>query len=198
MTRHTPRATVLRMPAFLTPALLTAAVAIGLGLAAQATGASAAQGPGSGSATGRPIPACLTEDLTATVTGRPHTARSPTRDAVLRLTNSSGRTCHVQGWADVAMVTAPGAIVPVPTRTDRAGGDIVLVPAAEASARLQWDTCNAEDDSCGVGVALQYVVYPESTGTLAELAAVPEADRAGITMTALRIGPLQSGRPATG
>jgi hypothetical protein len=192
MTRNTP-------PAFLTSALLTAAVAIGLGLAAQTTGASAAQSPGTGSATGEPVPACRTDDLTATVIGQPRTARSTTRDAVLRLTNSSGRTCHVQGWADVAMVTAPGDIVPVPTRRiDQAGGDIVLAPAAAVSARLQWDTCDAEDDSCGVGVALQYIVDPESTGTLAELTAVPEADRAGITMTALRIGPLQSGRSATG
>jgi hypothetical protein len=68
----------------------------------------------------------------------------------------------------------------------------VLAPAAGASARLQWDTCDAGDDRCGVGVALQYIVDPESAGTLADLAAVPEADRAGITMTALQVGPLQS------
>ncbi len=185
MTRNTPRATAPRMPAVLTAALLTTAVAVGLSSAPHTTGAVAAETPES--------PACLTDDLTGTIHGRPRIAGSATRDAIARLTNISGRTCRLEGWADIAMVTEPGELVPVPTRqVGQATGKIVLAPGAGVSSRLQWDTCDPGADGCGVGVALQYVVDPESTGTLAELSAVPEADRTGITMTALRIGPLQS------
>jgi hypothetical protein len=177
MTRNT-------LPAMLTPVLVVTAVAIGFGLggAPQATEASATENP---------VPACLTDDLTATVDGRARAARSGTRDAVLSLTNTSGRTCHVRGWADVAMVTAPGELVPVPTRQIGAGAEVVLEPRAAARSALQWDTCEPSRKGCGVGVALQFIVDPDSTGTLAELAGVPEAEQAGITMKALRVSPLQ-------
>ena len=79
----------------------------------------------------------------------------------------------------------------MPTRKIRtAGAAIVLQPKAAAWSRLQWDTCRPGRKGCGVGVALQYIIDPESTGEVADLAKVPEADGAGITMKALRVGPL--------
>jgi len=193
MTQKMPRIAVTRPLMVLVPAMLVAAVAIGLVGATQATGASAAEK--AAPAVVRADPACLTDDLTGTLIGRTHDRQSGVRTAVLRLTNTSGRTCRVQGWADLAMVTPPGELVRVPTRkVDQAGGgaEIILTPEAGASSEVQWDTCEAGREGCAVGVALQYIVDPDSTGTVADLTAVPEADRAGITMRALRVGPLRS------
>jgi hypothetical protein len=181
----------------LIPAVLVAAVAIGIVGATRATGASAAEK--AAPAAVRADPACLTDDLTGTLIGQPRDPRSGVRTAVLRLTNTSGRTCRVQGWADLAMVTPPGELVRVPTRkVDQAGGtaEIILTPEAGAWSRVQWDTCAAGAEGCAVGVAVQYVVDPDSTGTVADLEAVPEADRAGITMRAMRVGPLRPNRAA--
>jgi len=204
MTRNTGRIAVRRTLMVLAPALLVTAVAIGLVAATRAPGASAGENsgrpvaaPAAMPAAVKVVPGCLTDDLTGTVIGRPRSAGSHVRDAVLRLTNTSGRTCRVRGWADIAMVTPPGELVRVPTRkVGQAAGpaEIILKPNANAWSRLQWDTCEAGAMGCGVGVALQYIVDPDSTGAVAETTAVPEADRAGITMKALRVSPLQSTR----
>jgi hypothetical protein len=170
------------LPTVLAPTLVIAAVAIGFGFGGA---------PQTAGAAGRTVPACLTDGLTATVQGGPGGLRSGTREAVLSLTNISGRACHVRGWADVAMVTAPGELVPVPTRRIGDGSEVVLEPRAAARSALQWDICEVGRTGCGVGVALQFTVDPESTGSLAELSGVPEADRAGITMKALRVSPLR-------
>lgn len=201
MTRTTPRTAADRLLMVLSPVLLVTAVAAGLVGAQQAPAASAGQEPD-----GPAVPAvvqagpdCLTDDLTGTVFGRPDHPSPGVRDAVLRLTNTSGRTCRVRGWADVAMVTAPGELVRVPTRRVGEDGDhpeIVLESHASAWSRVQWDICDAGRAGCVAGVALQYVVDPGSTGAVAELSAVPEADGAGIAMNALRVGPLQRTRTA--
>jgi Protein of unknown function (DUF4232) len=211
MTRNTPRTAAPRLLMVLTPALLVAAVAVGLVGATRATGASAGETSAAPSAPSAPatvtaipaavkvVPACLTDDLTGTVFGQPRDAHSSVRDAVLRLTNTSGRTCQVRGWADISMVTPPGELVRVPTRKvaqAEGGAEIVLKPRASAWSRVQWDTCATGRNGCGVGVALQYIVDPDSTGTVADLTGVPEADRAGITMKAVRVSPLQRTRTA--
>jgi hypothetical protein len=170
--------------------LFVTTVAIGLIAATRAPGASAGVAAVAG-------PACLTDDLTGTLIGQPGRPGAGVRDAVLRLTNTSGRACQVRGWAELAMVTPPGELVRVPTRkVGQAGGEIVLRPEGSAWSKVQWDTCDPAGARCGVGVALQYLVDPDSTGTVADLTAVPEADRAGITMRALRVGPLQPTRAA--
>jgi hypothetical protein len=196
MTRTTPRTAAPRVLTALIPTLLVVAVAIGFVGATQAPGASAGGESGSPSVPTavKANPDCLTDDLTGTVIGQPHRPRSSVRDAVLRLTNTSGRTCQVHGWPDIAMVTPPGELVPVPThKVDQVGAnaEIILKPQASAWSRVQWDNCDAGREGCGVGVALQYIVDPDSTGAVAELTAVPEADRAGITMKAMRVSPLQ-------
>lgn len=201
MTRNTPLAAVPRVLMVLTPTLLAAAVAFGFSGAARPTEASATENPGTPAvpAAVEAVRGCRTDDLTGTVFGQPRHAHSGERDAVLRLTNTSSRTCQVEGWADIAMVTPPGELVRVPTRkVGQAGGGaaIILKPQASAWSRVQWDTCTAGHRGCGVGVALQYIVDPESTGTVADLTAVPEATRAGITMKALRVSPLQRTRAA--
>ena len=202
MTRKTPRSAVRNLLLVLAPALLVTAVAIGLVGAMRAPGASA------GETSGRPAaaiaavavvkasPGCLTDDLTGTVFGQPRRPESGVRDALLRLTNDSGRACKLRGWADLAMVTPPGELVRVPTRKvgPAGGAEIILKPQASAWARVQWDTCDAGRKGCGVGVALQYIVDPDSTGAVADMSAVPEADGAGITMKALRVSPLHSTR----
>ena len=185
------RTAVSRVLMDLTPALLVTAIATGLVGASRAHGASAGEKPAA-------VVACLTDDLTGTVAGRPRRPHPGVRDAVLQLTNTSGRTCTVQGWADIALVTPPGELVRVPTRkVGQAVGatGILLEPQASAWSRVQWDTCDASREGCGVGVALQYIVDPDSTGAVADLTAVPEADRAGITMTAMRVDSLQPTRP---
>jgi hypothetical protein len=169
----------------LTPALLVTGVAVALVGGGGATEAAAGAVPFA-----VPSPACLTDDLAGTVTGQPG---SGPREAVLALTNTSGHTCQVRGWADVALVTPPGDVVRVPTRKiGTAGPAIVLEPGAAALAHLQWDSCAAGGARCGVGVAFQFIADPDSTGIAADLAELPEADLDGITMTALRVGPLQA------
>jgi hypothetical protein len=193
MTQNTPRIAVSRPLTVLIPAVLVAAIAIGFVGATRATGASAAEK--AARAVVQADPACLTDDLSGTLIGQTRDRQSGVRTAMLRLTNTSGRTCRVQGWADLAMVTPPGELVQVPIRKiDEAGGDaeIILTPEASAWSRVQWDTCEAGHEGCAAGVALQYIVDPESTGTVADLTAVPEADRAGITMRAMRVGPLRA------
>ncbi|MEU8658780.1 DUF4232 domain-containing protein [Actinoplanes philippinensis] len=137
-----------------------------------------------------PSPACLTDDLDGTVTGRPG---SGPREAVLTLTNTSEHACEIRGWADVALVTPPGDVVRVPTRRIGAEGPaIVLEPGATARSGLQWDTCTAGRAGCGVGVAFQFIADRDSTGVAADVAELPEADEDGITVKALRISPLQA------
>jgi Protein of unknown function (DUF4232) len=211
MTRNTPRSAAPRLLMILAPTLVGAAVVAGLAGPTAAAGApevtavpaagapAVAAVPAAGAPAVAAVSGCLTDDLTGTVYGRPRRAHSSVREAVLRLTNTSGRACRVRGWADIAMVTPPGELVRVPTRkVGQAGGgaEIVLKPQASAWSRLQWDTCRPGRPGCGVGVALQYVVDPHSTGTVADLSAVPEAYRAGITMKALRVSPLQGTRAA--
>jgi hypothetical protein len=187
MTRNASRTAIPRPHLVLTATLLVTGVAIGLVGTMRAPEASAVMAE----------PTCVTDDLTGTVIGQPRTPNSAVRDAVLQLTNTSGRACQVRGWADIAMVTPPGELVRVPTqKLDQTGAPITLEPEASAWSRLQWDTCEAGREGCQVGVAFQYITDPDSTGTVAEMTAVPEADDAGITMKALRVGPLQPTRTA--
>lgn len=173
----------------LTPALLMVAVTLGIAGGSGTTGASAAEVPAA-------TPSCLTDDLTGTVIGRPHAAGSPVRTAILELTNTSDRPCQLQGWAQLALVTPPGDLVSVPSRNvnqPQGGAKITLAPQASAWNQLQWDTCEADRKGCGVGVALQYIVDPESTGTVADTTEMPESD---LAMKELRISPFQSTRTA--
>jgi hypothetical protein len=201
MTRNRSRRSVSRQLTVITTALLAVAVTVALVGGTRANEASAGAVP-----SGIPVPGssaeadpgCLTDDLTGALIGQPRSAGSSRRNAVLRLTNSSGRACRVQGWPGIALVTPPGEVVRVPTRKiEQPGtGVIVLAPEASAWARVQWDTCVAGRSGCGVGVTVQYIVDRESTGSAAEPADVPEADQEGITMKALRVGPLQQTRAA--
>ncbi|BEL08403.1 hypothetical protein Q0Z83_065940 [Actinoplanes sichuanensis] len=185
MTRNNPRSIALRTFMALTPALLVTGVAVALVGGGRATEASAgAMLPAA------PSPACLTDDLSGTVTGH---GGDRVREAVLSLTNTADHACRIPGWADVALVTPPGEVVRVPTtEIGTAGPAIVLEPGATASSSLQWDTCAAGRKGCGTGVAFQFIVDADSTGTAADVAELPEADGPGITMKALRIGPLQA------
>ena len=196
MNRNMPRVTTVRALVLLAPVLAFAAVAIGhagVGWAGTPAGGEVAAPP---AVIAAPVAGCLTDDLAGTVFGLPGTGRPGVRDAVLRLTNS-GRTCQVTGRPKVAMVTPPGELVVVPTAGIGEGaGVVVLKPGASAWARIQWDTCEAGRKGCRVGVALQYIVDPASTGAVADSSSVPEADRDGITMTALRVGPLRPDRAA--
>ncbi|WP_433794877.1 DUF4232 domain-containing protein [Actinoplanes sp. CA-252034] len=216
MTRNSPRSLALRTFMALTPALLVTGVAVALVGGTRATEAAAdavSTGPSASAVSADPAasagpaepaasavpdggssPACLTDDLAGTVTGR---SGSGARQAVLSLTNTSGHACEIRGWADVALVTPPGEVVHVPTlKIGSAGPAIVLAPDATAWSVLQWDVCEAARTGCGVGVGLQYIADPDSTGIAADLAELPEADRSGITMKALRVGPYQSTRAA--
>ncbi|WP_045744417.1 MULTISPECIES: DUF4232 domain-containing protein [Actinoplanes] len=188
MTRKRPRASMITVPV-----LLVAAVALGFVGGARATSASAEESTPEDTT----VPACLTEDLGGTVTGQ-RSAESGVREALLRLTNTSGRACTVQGSVAISLLTPPGEVVDVPT--SRLGQDdgalITLAPEDSAWSRLQWDRCDADAKGCSVGVALQYVADEASAGEVAETIAVPEADAAGITMTALRVGALTQTRPA--
>ena len=194
MNRNMPRVTTVRALVLLAPVLAFAAVAIGhagVGWAGTPAAGEVAAPP---AAIAAPVADCLTDDLAGTVFGLPGTARSGVREAVLRLTNS-GRTCQVTGRPMVAMVTPPGELVVVPTAGIGEGaGVVVLKPGASAWARIQWDTCEAGRKGCRVGVALQYIVDPAATGAVADSSSVPEADRDGITMTAMRVGPLRAAR----
>ena len=196
MNRNMPRVTTVRALVLLAPALAFVAVAIGhagVGWAGTHAAGELAAPPATIAA---PVADCLTDDLVGTLFGQPGTARSGVRDAVLRLTNS-GRTCQVTGRPTIAMVTPPGELVEVPTAGIGEGaGVVVLKPGASAWARIQWDTCEVGRKGCGVGVALQYIVDPASTGAVADSNAVPEADRDGITMKAMRVGPLRPTRAA--
>ena len=200
MTRNSSRITVTRTLMTLTPALLVGAVAIGL------VGGGGAGEASAGESTGAPVapvagvsPACLTDDLTGTVTGLPGTAKAGVRAAVLQLTNTSGRACQAPDWADLALVTPPGELVRVPTRkVGRAGGAaIVLQPQASAWSAIEWDACAPGRAGCGVGVAWQYILDRESTGAVADTAEVPEAEQDGVAMKAMRVGPLRAERAAT-
>lgn len=218
MTRTTPRITVPRMLLTLTPAVLVAAVAVGLVGGTRATEASAGENPGTraaeasvgensgtratpasaGGNPGTPVAGCLTDDLTGTVTGLPQQSRPGVRDVLLHLTNTSGTACQVSGWADIALVTPPGELVRVPAREfgQAAAAPLVLQPEAGVWSRIAWDVCSPGGAGCGVGVALQFIVDPESTGSVAEMIGAPEPDEDGIAMTAMRVGPLQATRDA--
>jgi hypothetical protein len=185
MTRNSPRSIALRTFMALTPALLVTGVAVALVGGGRATEASAGAMPAAA-----PSPACRTDDLTGTVTGR---GGDSVRQAVLSLTNTADHPCQIQGWADVALVTPPGEVVRVPTaEVGTAGPALVLEPGATAASNLEWDTCAEDDKGCGAGVAFQFIVDADSTGAAADVAELPEADGPGITMSALRIGPLQA------
>jgi hypothetical protein len=197
MTRNRSRRSVSGQLTVLTTALLGVAVAVALVGGTRANEASA--GAISPSASAPAVAGCLTEDLTGALIGQPRRTGSGVRDAVLRLTNTSGRPCRVQGRPDVALVTPPGEVVRVPTREiPQPGGSaaIVLAPEADAWSRVQWDICKPGRAGCGVGVTVQYIVDTESTGMAADSIEVPEADLEGITMKALRVGPLQQTRAA--
>ncbi|MEU4619533.1 DUF4232 domain-containing protein [Actinoplanes sp. NPDC023801] len=191
------------------PGTVSASVPAGLASGPAASASASWSVPAGSAPASAPVPAsvppagtdpgCLTDDLAGTLIGQDRAAGPGVRDAVLRLTNTSGRTCRVEGWADIALVTPPGELVRVPTgRTEQAGGGavIVLKPQASTWARVQWDTCAPGRAGCGVGVAVQYIVDPDSTGAAADNAEVPEADRDGIAMRALRVGPLRATRAA--
>ncbi|GIE35729.1 hypothetical protein Ait01nite_087740 [Actinoplanes italicus] len=201
MTRNAFGRSTSRQLTVATTALLGAAVAVALVGGTRTREASAgamSTDPGAVSTAGADVD-CLTDDLTGTLIGQARAAGSKVRDAVLRLTNDSGRACRVRGWADIDLVTPPGDLVKVPTsRIEQTGGDTVvaLTPGASAWALVQWDVCTAGRAGCGVGVTVQYIVDPESTGSAADSAEVPEAEREGITMKALRVGPFQQDRAA--
>ncbi|SDS83398.1 DUF4232 domain-containing protein [Actinoplanes derwentensis] len=194
MTRNAPRGTAARMLMTFPPALLIVAVAVGL------VGAPRTSEAAVGETVTEPSVApadCLTDDLTGTLIGVPRQAGSGVREAVLQLTNTSTTACQIQGWPEVALVTPPGEVVKVPTEMiGTAAAVIDLEPESSTWSRIQWDVCTADSSGCGVGVALQFIVDPESAGSVAESADVPEADRDGITMTALRVGPFQVTRDA--
>lgn len=199
MTRNALGRSISRQLTLAATALLGVAVAVALVGGARTREAAAGAMPAQPGAVSGADLACLTDDLTGTLIGRPRTAGSSVRNAVLRFTNDSGRACRVQGWADVDLVTPPGDLVKVPTRRiEQAGGAavVVLAPGASAWALVQWDVCVIGRAGCGVGVAVQYIVDPASTGTAADSTEVPEADREGITMKALRVGPFQQTRAA--
>ncbi|MFC7534548.1 DUF4232 domain-containing protein [Actinoplanes sp. GCM10030250] len=193
MTRNRPRITAGRMLMTLAPAVFVAAAAVGFVGGSPTVEASAGEKSG---VAAEVSPACLTDDLTGIVMGLPRRAESSERAAVLRLTNTSGRACQVPGWADIALVTPPGELVRVPTRkAGQAGGAaVVLKPRADAWSKVEWDGCDVGGKGCGAGVALQFIVDPDSAGSVADTIAVPEADQAGIAMTAMRIGPLRQTR----
>jgi hypothetical protein len=189
MTRNSPRSIALRTFMALTPALLVTGVAVALVGGGHATEAAAGAVPSAAQA-----PACLTDDLTGTVTAQPG---SGARQAVLSLTNSGDQACRIEGWADVALVTPPGEVVKVPTRKiGTAGPAIVLEPGAAAWSQVEWDSCAAGRAGCGAGVAWQFIADPDSTGVAADSAGFPEADEEGITVEALRVGPLQATAPS--
>jgi hypothetical protein len=195
MTRDSSRITVTRTLMTLTPALLVGAVAVGLVGGGGTGAASAGENTAAPAAPATPVTACLTDDLTGTVTGLPGEAGAKVRGAVLQLTNTSGRACRTPEWADLALVTPPGELVRVPTRkVGQAGATaIVLQPEASAWSAIEWDACAPGRTGCGVGVAWQYILDRESTGSVADTVAVPEADQDGVAMKAMRVGPL---RPA--
>ncbi|WP_430790503.1 DUF4232 domain-containing protein [Actinoplanes sp. G11-F43] len=192
MTRNKPRNTAARMLMALTPAMLVGGVATAL--VAGPRGAEAVAGETTTTVAPVIVPVdCLTEDLTGTVIGQDGSATTGPRTALLKLTNTSGQACQVHGWAEVAMVTPPGELVEVPTTMTGTGtADVFVVePDASAWALLEWDRCASTNDGCDVGVALQFSVDPEADGSVADPEKLPEADGDGITMTALRVGPLR-------
>lgn len=192
MTRHTTRGTTARTLMTFSPALLGAAVVIGLVGVPQTSEAAA------GGTTTAPVTTpvdCLTDDLTGTLIEVPGPAGATIREAVLQLTNTSGRTCQVQGWAEVALVTPPGEVLAVPTRMIGTAASVIdLQPENSTWSRIEWDTCTDGDSGCGTGVALQFIVDPGAAGSVAEPA---EPTEDALSMAAMRVGPFQITRDAT-
>ncbi|HWS33768.1 MAG TPA: DUF4232 domain-containing protein [Actinoplanes sp.] len=192
MTRNTPRATAVRTLMTFSPALLGAAVVVGLVGVPQTSEAAA------GETTAAPVVApadCLTDDLTGTLIEVPGRAGAAVREAVLQLTNTSGRTCQVQGWAEVALVTPPGEVLDVPTRMIGAAASVIdLQPETSTWSRIEWDTCADGSAGCGTGVALQFIVDPAAAGSVADLTGDAPQE---LSMAAMRVGPFQITRDAS-
>ena len=144
----------------------------------------------------KPAP-CGTDDLSGTIIGN---TRRPVRGvwmATMRLTNVSARTCRVEGWPEVALVTPPGDLVPIAVHTVNEPGAATPVdvrPRASAWAGLRWRVCHATARGCGAGVALQFTVDPQADGIAAGFEDFPAAEKDGLTMRSLQVGTFRASR----
>jgi hypothetical protein len=152
-----------------------------------ATGTTAAR-------TGKTVAACRTRDLSAVVTFQSERTSGTTRMAMVTLTNTTGNTCVVHGWASISLVDAADEAVPVrTTQVDQPGAPVrtTLRPGTSAFAGIKWTACDKADASCGAGNTLRFNLEASTDGAVAELEDFPDPAAGAITMTKLQLGSLQ-------
>lgn len=151
----------------------TATTAATSGHGTATSGAAATVGQPAAATTGGTVGApsrCHTGDLGASlVAGSPAAGQ---RYAVLVLTNTSGRTCTIDGYGGIGLVAPSGAALP--TRQVRlsspAPGPVTLPPRAAARSQLRWSAVagsgDAQQGPCQPTPAALRVIPPDETTSL--------------------------------
>ena len=139
-------------------------------------------------------PACAPGDIKPALIGQARAGTATARSAMLQLTNKSGHTCRLYGWAGVTLYNAAAEAVFVPTQKVPQPGAPVTVdlkPGATASAGIKWTICDKQSSDCPAGNTLIVSLPGRATGVPANLAEFPALEKSDITMTSLEIGSIQ-------
>jgi hypothetical protein len=115
--------------------------------------------------------------------------------AIITVTNTSGRTCRVEGHPVLSLVNPANETVPLTiTEVDQPGTakPVDLKPGRSASAGISWVVCDRSDAECPVGNSIGIGLPGSSETPFAELEEFPAGERVGITMASVRLGPLMS------
>ncbi|BFU46059.1 DUF4232 domain-containing protein [Krasilnikovia sp. MM14-A1004] len=158
------------------------------------TGQPISTGNGGSGQTGSTVAVCRSKDVKVDVNYQPHSDGETTRKALVALTNSSGRTCKVDGRVAISLVNAADEVVDVPVKEVDEPGEavpITLKPGRTAFEGIKWTVCDKSDSDCGVGNTLRYNLEASTDGPVANLIGFPAPEKSNITMKSLSIGTLQ-------
>jgi hypothetical protein len=197
------------------PALLVAVTAGGCaenadattqsGTSAGSTGASRAAAQPSATAPGAKPgkqatrSACRPADVSAIVTAQAHRTEGDTRMAIITLTNTSRRTCRVEGRPVLTLVNPANETVPLTiTEVDEPGTakPVDLEPGVSAFAGMKWVVCDKGDAECPVGNSIGIGLPGGTASPFAELEEFPAPEKVDITMASVQLGPLMSSHQA--
>lgn len=136
---------------------------------------------------------CKTEDVGATITLQPN-GTATTQRGLVAVTNTSKKTCTVNGWLSITLVNAADEPANVPSETVEEPGPAVAIdlkPGTTAFAGIKWAVCAKSDSTCGVGNTIRYSLTKTTNGPAAKLDGFPAAEKSDIAMKSLEIGSLQ-------
>lgn len=136
--------------------------------------------------------ACLTTSVEAAITLQ-RAGSTPTRAALITLTNTTDAPCTLDGWLTVTLVNAAREVVKVPTRKLDAptqSQPFEIQPGGTGYAGLRWTSCEKSAPTCPVGANLRTSLALDPNGPTATLKDFPTPRRSRLTMADLKVGTL--------